>query len=1444
VRWRKSGFLLLTTLLAAWFVAACTPEKKKEGEACKTNFDCVEGLVCFAEKCQNAETKPEGKKPQALITGNLRVKVGERTALDGRRSLFYSPKPSPAYEWMLESKPDGSNASLSDSNADQVSISPDIAGSYKISLVAKDGSLESDRVEATIEAFKDNVPPEAKLTPEEATVKVGDKVEIDGSTSTDADGDTLTFAWSFRFRPDGSNATLADADKNKASFTPDKAGLYTVELRVSDGKGGQSLKLSYITATEEPPAPTLTALSPNSGIIGTTPEVDLQGTNFLFGVKVLLDGTPVAAANVEYFSNTRLRAKLPLTGRNAGTLKVKVENPDGKASGEQDFTVQEGQKPEITYVGPPLVIAGQIVDLNVQGSNFVPGGVVSFDGKDLETTYDSTTKLLAVLNVPADGEYDVIVKNPDGKNSDPYKFRVSSVSPIIDGISFRSIGKDCASETLVINGRNMLVGVEVALVNVDDPSKRIAPKNLTYISMTQLRAEFDFTLATEGAYKLAVKNVSSTTPAEVDFTITEMTPTPAILSVAPKQLFFGTKEAGYLVGLNLEGAKVELDGQTITLKRSNETLYELDVDTMALTQAKTLEVKATGLCNRQSNTQEVNAIDIPTPVIESITPQPVSPASPTITINGVGFHPSATVKVDGNAASDAVVINTQQITISGTAYTTLKEYKVIVENPGGKNSAEFPFVVDEFLKLSGVPANDDQHYIRACGTNIQNPGTSSAANNARIQLLNAGQVVSNIEAPNAISFPGGCVQAQRTSFTGLTAGQIYDLRVCRTIDGSLICTSPVQWTNTPAPIPPTMVLESIFTLAFTTWWEPHICGKNVRTGTATSANDTVEQLTVRFYQGSTLLAQIQKSSVSADNYTFLRSEIDVNYRGCVSFDDDDSKFPSMLTKGSTYDLEVCRTLNSTQFCSTNRLPWTYAVSPAPGLPGATIGSEPLFLPVVGAVVPKTPTTFVVDPANPPATLAFDIVGINFSSLNTKVFINNVDISTITGVNITVVSAGLISITGYPLSLGGNTSLEFPVEVTNLRGRSNTFFLDIATTPRVRIMWMQEMIIPLDGGAFLFEPWGFDLSRTHKLLDGSGNPIQNGTTNLSWTSSTEPYFLRGSWNATEVEKLTPGIAPIQLETTNGVLSNTIKMRVIGAGQWGTEKLSVVNMHDTTSAGGGVAPTVGQEVTLRLAFTGFDPGGGIGQPGQILFGDKVVASTATATPKTGYAFFTLAAQTFDKAGVVPVVLQNPDGTRSLPNFITVMPNESLRITKISLSSHLFDNAIIRPNTPKAMSVYGQGLASTAKIFLAGRPLKVNSGSATLMTVEFNGFDLPDGVYPVWVENNGQRSNTILVHVYKEGFGPDAASRPLTLIPAIVRKSALTSLGGKIRLGIQGFGFTPQLRVRFSGQTYPVVFVSSSIIGVELDLTSIAAGSYPVVVEDASGTVKSLELELTVE
>ncbi|MCB9643679.1 MAG: IPT/TIG domain-containing protein [Myxococcales bacterium] len=1437
MKWRKSWSLLSTTaLLAAWLVA-CNPPKKNEGEDCKTNFDCVTDLVCIQNKCQKAEVKPEGKKPQAAITGALRVKVGENATLSGTSSLFYSASPKPKYTWGLASKPDGSSASLSDTGASQVTIKPDVPGSYKLSLKVADDTLESDVVEVTLEAFKDNVPPEAKVTPAEATVKAGEAVALDGSTSTDADNDTLTYAWSFRSKPDGSQATLQDADKDKASFTPDAGGLYAVELKVTDGKGGEGSVIAYITATKEAPAPTLTMLSPNTGVVGATVNFDLEGTGFLYGAKVSFDGADLTGT--EYVSATRLRAKVDLTGKSAGKVKVKVVNPDSKETSEMEFEILEGQKPTISYVGPALVIAGQIVNLTVQGTNFVRGATIKFDGNDLKTEYGSDTSVSGVLTVPNDGEYDVIVTNPDGKASDPYKFRVSSVSALVDGISFSTIGKDCASETIVINGRNMLSGVKVELVDANDATKTFAPIKLTYTNMTEVRVEYDFTQLMPGAYKLKVTNAGSTNPAEVDFTVTETTPTPSLLSVHPRRMFIGAKAKGYLVAMFLEGAKLTLDGNPITPTKINDTLYEIDVDGSALTAAKKLEVSAVGLCQKSSNKEEVDAIEIPIPTVTQIAPNPVPPGAPNIVIRGEGFHPNATVTVDG-AAAMVTYVNSNMLTIDGTSYTTKKTYKLIVTNPGMKASAEASFDVDEFMKIASVPP-DEEYFLRVCGSNLQNTGSDPAP---EIELLKSGTSVVKKTAANAIGYAGGCIGTTRSSFTGLTSGEIYDLRVCRKVAGTDVCSATVPWTNKAKATPAALKVDTVFMIAKSSWNTIYICGENLRA----ESSGLSENPAARFYQNGTLVGEVNYN----DNYSFFYASSG-DYQGCVYFDDDDSDLPSGLIAGQTYDVEGCRDIGGSTVCSSNRVTWTWAVGPAPGAPTSGSGStEPNFPPAIQGIEPTSPATFVVDAQAPPAKVTFKIRGINFSTTKTKVYINNVDISTLAGVTVTP-TASEIEVKDYPITLGTNTRLELPIEVTNDKGRSNTTFLDINTTQRVRVLWVESMIIPIDASSLTFYLWGYDFATTHKILDGAGNPIKSGTSDLSFSSSSKaPYFLQSSsWSSSNFNTLTPGLAPVQLESATGVKSNTVKLRVIGPGQWGTEELSIVSVYDGTgSAGAGNAPVVGEDTTLRVAVTGYDPGGGLGAPGEILVDGMPRKVEKSSTVLNGYTYFELEKVSFSKSGIVPVVLKNPSGVQSVPRFLSVTNGEGVRITRVvpSYTTGHYFTRIIRPGQINNMYVYGKNIASDDKVFLAGIPQKVTSNytSSTYdyLRVDFDGADLPDGTYPVWVESKGRRSNTILVDVIRNGINPNAAPRLYTVIPASVSKGALTSLNSKMRIAIAGEGFRENYMVNFNGQKLPVIFYSSQLVFVELDLSAVAAGNHPVSVEDATGKVKSFELELVVE
>lgn len=85
---------------------------------------------------------------------------------------------------------------------------------------------------------------------------------LDGSRSTSSNGATLTYAWSFVFKPSGSTVALVGADTPNPSFLPDKAGAYAVQLVVSSADGSvsqravtQAIALDNVMVSSATPRP-------------------------------------------------------------------------------------------------------------------------------------------------------------------------------------------------------------------------------------------------------------------------------------------------------------------------------------------------------------------------------------------------------------------------------------------------------------------------------------------------------------------------------------------------------------------------------------------------------------------------------------------------------------------------------------------------------------------------------------------------------------------------------------------------------------------------------------------------------------------------------------------------------------------------------------------------------------------------------------------------------------------------------------------------------------------------------------------------------------------------------------------------------------------------------------------------------------------------------------
>jgi hypothetical protein len=87
------------------------------------------------------------------------------------------------------------------------------------------------------------------------TVIINETVQLNGSGSSDPDGDPITYSWEIAAKPAGSNATLSDPSTVNPAFVADVAGEYTVSLTVNDGTVNSAPDEVIITAITAQQAP-------------------------------------------------------------------------------------------------------------------------------------------------------------------------------------------------------------------------------------------------------------------------------------------------------------------------------------------------------------------------------------------------------------------------------------------------------------------------------------------------------------------------------------------------------------------------------------------------------------------------------------------------------------------------------------------------------------------------------------------------------------------------------------------------------------------------------------------------------------------------------------------------------------------------------------------------------------------------------------------------------------------------------------------------------------------------------------------------------------------------------------------------------------------------------------------------------------------------------------
>lgn len=158
------------------------------------------------------------------------VLLGATVTFDGSASK--DPEGSALrYEWRIEEKPIGSKATLSEPASVLTTLTPDVVGTYRVSLTTSDGLLKGSTVYLSVTARLNQAP--IVVIDAASRVVVGSPTKLSAIRSTDPDRDPITaFFWSVvGLSPDG---ILTDFDKAESVFTPNEAGNYTIRAQVSD----------------------------------------------------------------------------------------------------------------------------------------------------------------------------------------------------------------------------------------------------------------------------------------------------------------------------------------------------------------------------------------------------------------------------------------------------------------------------------------------------------------------------------------------------------------------------------------------------------------------------------------------------------------------------------------------------------------------------------------------------------------------------------------------------------------------------------------------------------------------------------------------------------------------------------------------------------------------------------------------------------------------------------------------------------------------------------------------------------------------------------------------------------------------------------------------------------------------------------------------------------
>ena len=349
-------------------------------------------------------------------------------------------------------------------------------------------------------------------------------------------------------------------------------GNWDVVVKNADGQSSRLIGGFIIKPPLTTPAPTVTLISPASGIAGTSATVTLTGTNFVVSSPQttvwLAKGTDTIIPTVLTVNSPNqitCMFNLPaLSSTSAATWDVIVRNPDAQTVIKPAAFEVTNPAPTVTGIDPASGIAGNTVTATITGANFVTGTTPTVwlaKGADkinaTAVIVGSSTQITCTFTLPAPGlnpagQWGVVVMNEDGQQgSMTPAFTVTNYPPpTVTGISPNTGVAGGTPVTVTLTGTRFVTGTTVKLTKTG--ASDLAATTVTVDSPTQITCTLplpELSSTSSGDWDVVV-SVPNEQPVTMNAAFKVTNPIMTVTNITPPWGYAGTTQNIVITGTN------------------------------------------------------------------------------------------------------------------------------------------------------------------------------------------------------------------------------------------------------------------------------------------------------------------------------------------------------------------------------------------------------------------------------------------------------------------------------------------------------------------------------------------------------------------------------------------------------------------------------------------------------------------------------------------------------------------------------------------------------------------------------------------------------------------------------------------------------------------------------------------------------------------------------